>query len=86
MKVLPAIVLLTAMLATVFAMFEPGSARAAEGPWCALRNFGTDISEDCQYRTFEECRATVVSGFRTFCNLNPRWQGEAANPRPRRKG
>jgi hypothetical protein len=38
-------------------------AGAAEG-----RNFGSDISEDCQFPTFEECRVTVIAGIRGFCN------------------
>ena len=65
---------------------NPSLARAAEGPWCALRNFGSDISEDCQFRTFEECRETVTAGFRGFCNQNPRWQGEIVVPRRHRQG
>jgi hypothetical protein len=36
------------------------------------RNFGSGISEDCQFRTLEECRVTVIAGFRGFCNQNPR--------------
>jgi hypothetical protein len=59
---------------------------ASEGPWCALRNFGTDLYEDCQYRSLEECRVTIVSGFRGFCNPNPRWQGDIIRPRPYRRG
>ncbi|HXX06794.1 MAG TPA: DUF3551 domain-containing protein [Pseudolabrys sp.] len=79
------IVLLTAVLATT-ALVSPSSAQvASEGPWCALRNFGSDLSEDCQYRTFEECRVTQIAGFRGFCNPNPRWV-EPANQRPRRRG
>ncbi len=61
------------------------SVRASEGPWCALRNFGSDLSEDCQFRTFEECRVTVIAGFRGFCNPNPRWRAEV-EPRKHRKG
>jgi Protein of unknown function (DUF3551) len=79
------IVLLSVVLAAV-PLIGAGAARASEGPWCALRNFGTDLSEDCQYRTFEECRVTVIAGFRGFCNPNPRWQREMPGPRPRRKG
>jgi hypothetical protein len=65
---------------------NPNPARAAEGSWCALRNFGSDLSEDCQFRTFEECRETVIAGFRGFCNQNPRWQSENVAPRRPRKG
>ena len=78
------IVLATVALAIV-TLASPGSVRASEGPWCALRNFGSDLSEDCQFRTFEECRVTVVAGFRGFCNPNPRWQAEV-EPRKHRKG
>jgi uncharacterized protein DUF3551 len=78
------IILLAAGL-TAILLTGSASARASEGPWCALRNFGSDLSEDCQYRTFEECRVTVIAGFRGFCNPNPRWQGEMVNPRLRRK-
>ena len=78
------IILVTAAFATI-ALARPGLVRADEGPWCALRNFGSDLSEDCQFRTFEACRATVVSGFRGFCNPNPRWPA-AAEPRRYRKG
>jgi len=80
------IVLLTAVLAAT-QLVSPSVAQIAEGegPWCALRNFGSDLSEDCQYRTFEECRVTVVAGFRGFCNPNPRWV-EPSNQRPRRRG
>jgi uncharacterized protein DUF3551 len=78
------IVLLTSVFAAI-ASVTPGSVRASEGPWCALRNFGSDLSEDCQFRTFEECRVTVVAGFRGFCNPNPRWPA-AVEPRKSRKG
>jgi len=79
------IVLLAAVLAAT-QLASPGPARASEGPWCALLNFGSDLTEDCQYRTIEECRVTIIAGFRGFCNPNPRWPGEMANPRPRRRG
>jgi hypothetical protein len=55
-------------------------ASAQEGPWCALRNF-SDLSEDCQFRTLEECRVTIVAGNRGFCNPNPRWQGDVVKRR-----
>jgi hypothetical protein len=73
-----------AVLAAVFAV-NASTARAAEGPWCALLNFGSDVSEDCQYRTLEECLPAVTSGFRGFCNHNPRWQGPDEQPRLHRK-
>jgi hypothetical protein len=78
-------IILVAAGLTAIHLTSSGPVRAAEGPWCALRNFGSDLSEDCQYRTIEECRVTVIAGFRGFCNPNPRWQGEIVSPRPRRK-
>jgi len=77
-----------ALMIGIFAaalLVNSGAAQAKEGPWCALRNFGTDLSEDCQYRSLEECRVTIVAGIRGFCNINPRWQGEPARPRPYRR-
>ena len=77
------------LLVGVFAVIQlanSGAARANEGPWCALRNFGSDLSEDCQFRTLEECRVTIVAGNRGFCNPNPRWQGEVVTRRPYRRG
>ena len=73
-------ILAAAAFVAVF-VASASTARAAEGPWCALLNFGSDVSEDCQYRTLEECLPAVTSGFRGFCNHNPRWQGPAEQPR-----
>ena len=72
-----------------FLMFQtlaPAPARANEGPWCAIRNFGSDASEDCQFRTFEECRQTIVAGIRGFCDQNPRWQGPVDAEAARKRG
>jgi hypothetical protein len=41
---------------------DSSQAQIVEGPWCAIRNFGSDISEDCQFRTFEECPGDVIAG------------------------
>ena len=62
------------MVAAVSLSAEP--ARAIEGPWCAVIGLGTgSVYEDCQYRSFEECRPNVLAGSRGFCNVNPRWVG-----------
>ena len=79
-------VILLATVVVVGGAAAPAPVKAAEGPWCALLNFGADISEDCQYRTVEECLQTIIAGFRGFCNPNPRWQPEAAERRRPRKG
>jgi hypothetical protein len=80
MRILPVAAL---VLAAACLNVRPASAQ--EGPWCALRNF-SDLSEDCQFRTLEECRATIVAGNRGFCNPNPRWQGDVVTRRPYRRG
>lgn len=49
-----------------------------DGAWCASINKGPgEVYLDCQYRTFEECRAAAAAD-RGFCNLNP-----APGPHPR---
>jgi len=78
-------VLLVAALVLAAGCLNARPASAQEGPWCALRNF-SDLSEDCQFRTLEECRVTIVAGNRGFCNPNPRWQGEVVKQRPYRRG
>ena len=69
--------------------FDVPFAKAAEGPWCAFINLTDDSTyEDCQYRTFEACRVTILAGNRGFCNHNPRWNGpsaEAGEPRAAKK-
>jgi Protein of unknown function (DUF3551) len=77
------IVLVAAFAAAVLASSVP--ARAAEGPWCALLNMGSDLSEDCQYHSLEQCLPAVSGGFRGFCNPNPRWHGAEEPRKPRRK-
>jgi hypothetical protein len=77
------LVLAGAAFAAIFGM-NPGSLRAAEGPWCALLNFGSDLTEYCQYRSLQDCLPAVTAGFRGFCNLNPRWQAMEP-PQLRRK-
>jgi hypothetical protein len=80
----PRAVLAGAAVAAIYlATASPG--RAAEGPWCAVLNFGNDVTEDCQYRSLEECVPAVTAGFRGFCNLNPRWQGAVEPSQMRRK-
>ena len=73
-----------AAIVSIYVM-NPGFVRAFEGPWCALLNFGSDVTEDCQYRSLQECLPAVTGGFRGFCNHNPRWQaGEPQELRRKR--
>jgi hypothetical protein len=71
-------ILLVAGIFMAAMSFDVRLAKAAEGPWCAFINLTDDSTyEDCQYRTFEGCRVTVLAGNRGFCNHNPRWTGGA---------
>jgi hypothetical protein len=42
------IILVTAIVVCVH-FADSSQAQIVEGPWCAIRNFGTDIYEDCQF-------------------------------------
>ena len=56
-----------------------------DAAWCAAINKGMgEVYLDCQYRTFEECRAGAAAD-RGFCNVNPAPGPSAAAPvvRPR---
>ena len=69
--------------------FYPASfnaARAAEPPWCAFIAVAQGaVYEDCQYYTFEACRAVVLAGNRGFCNHNPRYTGPVPAKRHKRR-
>ena len=59
--------------------FSMPSAGASEAPWCAVISLGPgSVYEDCQYRTFEQCRPNVLAGNRGFCNQNPRYVGNVS--------
>ena len=69
-----AILGLTIAVATVAVVTEfdipAGRASSGDAPWCVMR-FGDDIYWDCHYRTAEECEASIASGNRGSCNVNP---------------
>ncbi len=52
--------------------FDVSASRASSGdaPWCVMR-FGDDVYWDCHYRTAQECLASIASGNRGSCNVNP---------------
>ena len=70
-----------AAFATAMGFNIPASYAFGDAPWCAVKNFGSDVVWDCQYRTVEDCVPHVIAGDRSFCNLNP-WPGPAT-PAPR---
>jgi len=47
----------------------PAAYAFGDAPWCAVKNFGSDVVWDCEYRTVEECVPHVIAGDRSFCNL-----------------
>jgi hypothetical protein len=62
----------TATLAGVFFM-NPADSQAQSGnrAWCAMVNTGFDnVSEICDFDTFEQCRPFVIAGNRGFCEQN----------------
>ena len=45
---------------------------AREAPWCAVIAVTDDsVYWDCQYNSFEQCRAVLLSGNRGWCNPSP---------------
>jgi len=61
---------------------------AREAPWCAVIAVTDDsVYWDCQYNSFEQCRAVLLSGNRGWCNLSPYATPDATEPkRKARKG
>ncbi len=74
-----------ALAAALFCNIPAGQAQIVVYPWCAMVNTGFDnLSEICDFRTFEECRPFVLAGNRGFCTENPRYKPEPAKHRTRR--
>lgn len=61
---------------------------AREAPWCAVIAVTDDsVYWDCQYNSFEQCRAVILSGNRGWCNPSPYATPDATEPkRKARKG
>lgn len=61
---------------------------AREAPWCAVIGMTDDgVYWDCQYNSFEQCRAVVVSGNRGWCNPSPYATPSTTEPKRKpRKG
>ena len=68
-----------AMLAALAACFlvGPNSARAYDGPWCAVISLGGGtVSEKCSMPSFEVCRDFALSfGSTSFCRQNGYFRG-----------
>jgi hypothetical protein len=81
----------TVMLAAVAALlaFNPDSARAYDGPWCAVISLGGGfVSENCSMPSFEVCRAEALRfGSTSFCRQNGYYvarQAETQRYRPKK--
>jgi hypothetical protein len=67
-------------------VFDVGTSRAYQGPWCAVQNIGHAVVYNCSMRTLEMCTQEVIAGNRGFCNPNPYYRGpETGQPRAKRK-
>jgi len=64
-------IFVAAALASLAFSPQPAVADYHEAPWCAVIGMGKGVYWDCQYRSFEECRPTVLAGNRGWCNQNP---------------
>jgi uncharacterized protein DUF3551 len=55
---------------------------AREAPWCAVIAVTDDsVYWDCQYNSFEQCRAVILSGNRGWCNPSPYATPDATEPK-----
>jgi hypothetical protein len=79
MRAMIAAAAFVAAFVTAMGFNIPSSYAFGDAPWCAVKNFGSDVVWDCEYRTVEECVPHVIAGDRSFCNLNP--SPGAATPR-----
>ena len=70
-KAILGLLIAIAAVAVAMGLDLPASwASSGDAPWCVMR-FGDDIYWDCQYRTAQECEASIASGNRGSCNVNP---------------
>jgi len=64
-----------AAVATLFGV-RASQAYYGDGPWCAVESIGFNtVTENCDMRSFEQCRLQTIAGNRGFCVPNPRWTG-----------
>jgi hypothetical protein len=79
---LPILVMLTGV--TLLGSDPAAAYGYGEAPWCALYDIGEGSSQErCEFRDFESCRQEITGGNRGFCNPNPRWTGQAGQPKRR---
>jgi hypothetical protein len=72
-SIVAAFVFAAAMGSSVTSGHAFGDAR-----WCEVKNLGSDVVWDCEYRTIGDCASHVIAGERSFCNINPYWRDSAA--------
>jgi uncharacterized protein DUF3551 len=70
-KTMIRLVVVAAVVAGAMSFDVLPSLAFGDAAWCAMINKGMgEVILDCQYRTFEDCRAGAAAD-RGFCNLNP---------------
>ena len=75
------------ILASISLDLRPAAADfRGNGPWCGVYSlgFGDDVW-DCSFASVEECRPTILSVNRGFCNHNPGWYASGQGPEPRHR-
>jgi hypothetical protein len=57
-----------------------------QAPWCSHENTGGEnVTEDCSFNSFEQCRRIAMGVNNTFCTQNPRYDVNV-QPVRRKKG
>lgn len=63
-----------------------GRRHGPQAPWCSHENTGGEnVSEDCSFNSFEECRRIAMGVNNTFCTPNPAYD-VSIQPVRRKKG
>jgi hypothetical protein len=82
-KIIMSLTIATAAVIAAMSLYVSPSHAFGDAAWCASINKGPgEVYLDCQYRTFEACRAGAAAD-RGFCNLNPAPGSSAARAQPR---
>jgi hypothetical protein len=45
---------------------SPAAYAFGDAPWCAVKNFGSDVVWDCEYSKVEDLVQHVINGYRSI--------------------
>jgi hypothetical protein len=63
-----------------------GRRHGPQAPWCSYEDTGGgNVTQDCSFRSFEECRRIAIGVNNTFCMPNPAYD-VSVQPVRRKKG